>query len=179
MQSGRIRRALAVARVEAKEAEQPQIILSQTRFGITDKTHQPKRQIFAPAEIIMQHAIRAKRHGIDGEIASRCIFAPIGGPSYFSVAAIGQHVTAQRRHFNRLMIPDRRDCAMCEAGLKNLAAGSKQARHDFFRRKGCGDIHIRDRQPGQGIAHGTTHRAATGQGIKHLGGGGRTQKIRQ
>jgi hypothetical protein len=51
---------------------------------------------------------------------------------------------------------------MREAGLKHLAAGSEQARHDFFRREGCRDIHIRDRQARQSIAHRTTHGAAAG-----------------
>ena len=64
------------------------------------------------------------------------------------MAAIGQHVTAQRCHFNRLMIPHCRDCAVRQAGFKNLTAGGKQPRHDFFRREGCRDIHIRDRQAG-------------------------------
>ena len=101
-QCGGIGFAGAEASVEPEEAENAEVIFSDTLQRIADESDVPATEIVETAEIIEDLAgPRIGGQGIDREVAARGVGLPVIGKCDRRPAAIGRHVPPQRRYFDR------------------------------------------------------------------------------
>ena len=101
--TGRVLLSAPKPRQEPIVTQYAQMILGDALDRIADEPHKARGQIGRAVKPVKNFA--ARRVGIkriDGEIAPRCIFAPIVGKSDGRAAPVGRYITAQRGNLERV-----------------------------------------------------------------------------
>ena len=107
--------ALAVPGVEAEQAQDAQIILADARRGVADEAHASGLEIGDAADRVENLAVGVGIERVHREVAALRVFLPVRGEGDDGAAAIGRHIAAQRRHFERLAAGDRGHRAVLDA----------------------------------------------------------------
>src|SRR5262252_7639338 len=89
VQSGGIRRSVAIGRVEAKEPQDPQIVFNNALFGIADKAYAAGSKVGEATDIVVERAVGCGRQSIDRKISPLGIGLPIAAKDNLGLAAIG------------------------------------------------------------------------------------------
>ena len=152
------------ARLEAEIAQDTQVILANALAGITDEPYALCGKVFEPAEIVGDLQRRGMdEQRVDGEIAPRCILAPVLCKCHGRTAAVGGYVMPQRRNLDITGISgrrhQRRNSPVVNAGGNSANARRFQPRDDLFGLQGRGSIDILHIHPHHRIAHGTANPA--------------------
>ena len=161
MQSGRIRRAFAVAGVKAKKPQDAQIVFGNPLPWIADKAHPMRGDVGEPADIVVNFSVSRHRQRVDGEVAPLGVRFPVAAEHHLCFAAERFDVLAQRRHLERLAVDNDSDRAMLDAGRFRLEARRLGTAHDFFRHRRRRHVDLANRQ----FHHRIAHRAADDTGF--------------
>ena len=140
--------------VEAEIAQDPQMILEDTLACITDKAHQPGVQVLESGKMI-GHLERGRigEERVDGEIASRGVFAPVIGKRDLGMAAVGGDITAQRGDLDRAARQHGGYRAMRKARRHRADARCLKPCHHVFGQQPGGNVDIGRLDAQQCIAH--------------------------
>ena len=169
MQPRRVERTFANGRMEAKKAQDAQIILGDARRGIADKANFASFQVGLAAGVIVQTTVRRQRQRVDGEVSAQRVLFEIAAETHLRGAPIRLDILAQRRHLERLPLHDDRHCAMGDAGGDGLQPGVLRGLGDRFGQGRGGDVDLMRLKTQQRVAHGAADdpRFATGGGERH------------
>ncbi len=128
--------------MEAKEAQDAQIILADAALGLADEAHAPCRQIGKSAHLVMDLAAPIERQGVDGEVAPRRIDGEAAPEAHHGMAAIGLDILAQRRDLEGAALDHDGDGAMRDPGRNGLEARDIGAVRHLFRQGGGGEVDL-------------------------------------
>ena len=165
-QTGRVRRAVAVVRLEAKEAQQAQIVLGDTLGRVADEAHASGPGIGDAVEIVGHLAVRGGEERVHGEVAAQRVLPPIVGEGDDRLAAVGFHVAPKGGDLEGALARDGRHRAVLEAGRHGLQPARLDGLQHRLRRGRGGEVDVAHRP----AEHGVTHAAADEARLDALGG---------
>ena len=145
--------------VEAKEAQDPQIVLANPRRGVADEADAPRLNVRKAVRVIVNLSIGRERQRVDGEVAPLRVLLEIAAKAHLGEAAVSLDVLAQRRHFKGRSRDDDRHRAMFDAGGHAFQAGVARGRKDGVGQSGRGEVDLVRRQTEQSVAHGAADHA--------------------
>src|SRR3546814_16500746 len=119
----------------------------------SDLPHMVPPQIFKAAEIIEDcPGDRVCRQGVESEVPSRRILAPVIGKRYGRPPPVGRDIAAQRRHLHHEIGCDGGDRAVIYARRHRLQTRRLQPFDPLPRLEAGGEVHIRYLQPDPAVA---------------------------
>ena len=139
--------------MEAKEAQNAEVIFGDPLLRFADEAHAACRDIVTAADVIEHFPVSRYRQSIDREIAPLGIGAPVAPEFHPRLAAERFHVLAKRRDFERTGVDDDGDGAVLDAGRHRLPAGCLDAAYDFVRLCRGRDVDLGDRQMKEFVPH--------------------------
>ena len=157
----RIEAATPISGMEAKEAQDAEIVLFDSLGGIADEADAPGKSIDNATDRIMQGAVGIGIDGVHREVASPGIAGPIASKSDDGVPAVGFDVGPERRHLERSSGRDDRHGTMCDPGRHRLETGSRCPGGDHVGPCRRRNVDIVDRHADQGIANRSAHDAGS------------------
>eukprot|EP00052_Salpingoeca_macrocollata_P016896 m.136639 g.136639 ORF g.136639 m.136639 type:complete len:311 (-) comp20200_c1_seq3:34-966(-) len=102
------------AAVEAKVAQNPQVIFLDPFVGVAHKHHALLLDVLAAVEIVVQAAVQVHAHGVDGQVAPLSIQQPRVCELHICVPSSGIHVDAQCGDFVGDMVNGRHHSAVLQ-----------------------------------------------------------------
>src|SRR5262249_20385545 len=111
---------MTISRMEAKEAQNAQIILGNARGSIANKTHTALRGVGKTTDIVVSGAIPTKKQRVHREVAPLGITPPVAAEGDLGVTAVSLDILAQRGHLERLALGHHRDGAVLNPGRHRL-----------------------------------------------------------
>ena len=124
MQAGRIECALPIRRVEAKEAQDAQVVFRNALRRFADEAHAPRCDVGEPADVVVHETVARDRERVDGKVAALGVRLPITAERNLGLAAKGFNVLAQRCDFIWAGFDHDGDGAVLDAGRHRLEARS-------------------------------------------------------
>jgi hypothetical protein len=102
-------------RLKAEHAQDAEIILTDTLFGIT---HEPDAEVLCVSNatiVIVNGAIGGQIESVESEVSTEGVLGPILGKRHYGAATIGLDIATQGSDLVRLMVPNHRHGAVLDA----------------------------------------------------------------
>ena len=140
-------------REKAEIPQDAQIVLADAALGVFDEAHAAGHQIGHAAQRIDDRAAGIGIKRVHGEVAAPGILGEAVRKPHHSVTSIGLHIGAKGRDLVADTLRDQRDGAVVDAGGHRFQARRAGKADDPFGTRIRGDVHIRDVEPEQRVAH--------------------------
>ena len=167
MQRAGVDLALAVPGMKTEQPQDAQIVLADARRRIPDETNASRLQIRDAADEIDHFAVSGRVERVHREVATCCVFVPVGGERDDGAASVGGDIAAQCRDLERRAVGDRGHRAVLDAGRHCAETGSLQALYHLVRRQRRCDVDVRHFALEKRVAHRAADEARVGPERRH------------
>ena len=147
------RPGMAIGGVEAKEAQDAQIVLGDAPVRIADEAHAPRGEIIESADMIEDHAVAGGIKRVDCEVTPLGVTSPVAPEHDLGMAPESFDVPAQCRHLERPAVDHDGNGAVLHAGRHRPETGGGGAAHHLLRDRRGREVDVAHRFAQERIAH--------------------------